>query len=132
MFFCGRGFGFGAFIDLCCLFKIACLGGHFPVLSEILIFIGGLALANIVSAKKRARQSIIRRDRNQQMKKAVRHLEKKVRLAISAKDKDGASSLLKEYTSAIGKAAQKGKFHSKTASRKISRLSLHLNKILGA
>lgn len=94
-------------------------------------YLGGLALANIVSAKKRARQSLVRRDRNQQMKKAVRGLEKKVRAAIAAKDKDGATSLLSQYASAIGKAAQKGKFHSKTASRKISRLALFMNKNLG-
>ena len=95
-------------------------------------YLGGLALANIVSAKKRARQSLVRRDRNQQMKKAVRHLEKKVRAAISAKDKDKAVALLKDYTSAIDKAATKGKYHPKTASRKISRLTMFMNKVLSA
>lgn len=94
-------------------------------------YLGGLALANIVSAKKRARQSLVRRDRNQQLKKAVRHLEKKVRNAISAKDKDSAQTLLRDYTSAIGKAAQKGKYHQKTAARKVSRLTLFMNKVLG-
>ena len=74
---------------------------------------------------------MVRKDRNQQMKKAVRHLEKKVRGAISAKDKEQANALLKQYSSAIGKAAQKGKFHAKTAARKISRLTLHMNKIMG-
>lgn len=93
-------------------------------------YLGGLALANIVSAKKRARQSLVRRDRNQQMKKAVRHLEKKVRAAISAKDKDQATSLLKDYTSAMDKASSKGKYHPKTASRKISRLTMFMNKTL--
>jgi small subunit ribosomal protein S20 len=95
-------------------------------------YLGGLALANIVSAKKRARQSLIRRDRNQQMKKAVRGLEKKVRTAISAKDKDGAMNLLKQYSSAIDKAATKGKYHPRTASRKISRLTMAMNKALNA
>lgn len=87
-------------------------------------------MANIVSAKKRARQAVVRRDRNQQMKKAVRHLEKKVRNAISAKDKGAAADLLKDYSSAIDKAAQKGKYHPKTASRKISRLTVFMNKNL--
>lgn len=87
-------------------------------------------MANIVSAKKRARQSLVRRDRNQQMKKAVRHLEKKVKTAITAKDKDTAATLLQKYSSAIDKAAQKGKYHPKTASRKISRLTLFMNKSL--
>lgn len=88
-------------------------------------------MANIVSAKKRARQSLVRRDRNQQMKKAVRNLEKKVRTAIAAKDKDSAVTLLRDYSSAMGKAAQKGKYHVNTAARKISRLTLTLNKLLG-
>ena len=87
-------------------------------------------MANIVSAKKRARQSLIRRDRNQQLKKAIRHLEKKVRNAISAKDSDGAQTLLKAYTKALDMAATKGKFHAKTASRKISRLTISMNKAL--
>lgn len=95
-------------------------------------YLGGLALANIVSAKKRARQSLVRRDRNQQMKKAIRGLEKKVRTAISAKDKEGAATLLKTYSSAIDKAASKGKYHAKTASRKISRLTLFMNKTLNS
>lgn len=88
-------------------------------------------MANIKSAAKRARQSIVRRDRNQQAKKAVRRIEKKVRAAVSAKDKEQAIALLKQYSSIMGKAAQKGKYHAKTAARKISRLTLFTNKSLG-
>ena len=95
-------------------------------------YLGGLALANIQSAKKRARQSIVRRDRNQQLKKSIRSLEKKVRTAIAAKDKDQAAESLKEYTSAIDKAANKGKYHDKTDSRKISRLTVSMNKALAS
>ena len=88
-------------------------------------------MANIASAKKRARQSLVRRDRNQQLKKSVRHLEKKLRQAISTKDKTVSQDLMKNYESAMAKAAQKGKYHPKTASRKISRLNLFMNKVLG-
>ncbi len=88
-------------------------------------------MANIVSAKKRARQSLVRRDRNQQLKKAVRHLEKKLKQAISAKDKSKAQDLIRDYESVMAKTAQKGKYHPKTASRKISRLNLFMNKVLG-
>ena len=88
-------------------------------------------MANIKSAAKRARQSIVRRDRNQQAKKAVRKLEKKFRTAVSAKNKEEAMGLLREYSSKIGKAAQKNMYHAKTASRKISRLTLFMNKTLG-
>lgn len=93
-------------------------------------YLGGLPLANIQSAKKRARQAIVRRDRNQQMKKGIRKLEKRVRQAIASKDKDGAASMLRTYESAIDKAARKGKFHAKTAARKVSRLALAMNKAL--
>ena len=108
------------------------LGRLFRYHHMFISYLGGLALANIQSAKKRARQSLVRKERNQQMRKAVRHLEKKVRAAISAKDKDNAESLLKEYSSAMDKAATKGKYHTKTASRKISRLTLFMNKTLSA
>jgi small subunit ribosomal protein S20 len=107
------------------------LGRLFRYQHIFINYLGGLALANIVSAKKRARQSLVRRDRNQQLKSGVRTLEKRVRTAIAAKDKDSALTLLKNYTSAIGKAAQKGKYHPKTASRKVSRLTLFLNKMTG-
>ena len=66
------------------------------------------------------------------MKKAVRHLEKKVRAAISAKNKEEAETLLRSYTRAIDKAAQKGKYHVKTASRKVSRLTQFMNKSMNA
>ena len=72
-------------------------------------------MANSVSAKKRARQSLVRKDRNQQLKKAVRHLEKKLRQAVSAKDETTSRSLIKNYESAMARAAQKGKYHPKTA-----------------
>ncbi len=89
-------------------------------------------MANIQSAKKRARQAIVRRDRNQQMKSAIRKLEKKVRQAIASKDKETATATLRKYSSAIDKAATKGKFHAKTAARKISRLTVAMNKALNS
>lgn len=95
-------------------------------------YLGGLTLANIESAKKRARQAIVRRDRNQQMKSAIRKLEKKVRQAIAAKDQDGAATMIRQYESAIDKAASKGKYHTKTASRKVSRLTIAMNKAMNS
>ena len=89
-------------------------------------------MANTLSAKKRARQSLARKDHNQQLKKSVRHLEKKVKQAAgSSKDKDQIRNLVKDYESAMDKAARKGKYHPKTASRKISRLNLFVNKVIG-
>jgi small subunit ribosomal protein S20 len=83
-------------------------------------------LANHKSAKKRAKQSQVRRLRNKSVKTAVKSLEKKVRAAKEAGD-DNKKELLILSQSAIQKAAKKGVIHKKTASRKISRLSKFVN-----
>ena len=80
-------------------------------------------MANHKSAKKRARQTIRKAARNSQTRKAVRTFEKKLRLAIDGKKLDEVKSLLVAYESKIAKAAQKGLYHAKTASRKVSRLA---------
>ncbi len=86
-------------------------------------------MANIKSAKKRARQMIVRNARNSDIRAATRTAEKKLRGAIESKDAKAAQDLLKAYASRIGKAAQKGIYHAKTASRKISRLSKSVSQI---
>ncbi|MCB9073060.1 MAG: 30S ribosomal protein S20 [Bdellovibrionaceae bacterium] len=88
-------------------------------------------MANIKSAEKKARQALVRRARNNQTTGTVRTAEKKVRTAAAAGDKAKATELLKEYSSAVGKAAKKGVVKKQTASRKISRLSLMINKLQG-
>ena len=96
-------------------------------------------MANIKSAKKRARQNITKRAKNRSTVKTVRTAEKKFLKALpgnhnastanrsqkqnTTKDLTSAKELLRIYTSKIDKAAQKGIIKTKTASRKISRLS---------
>lgn len=80
-------------------------------------------MANHKSAEKRARISLRRKAINSKTLSGVRTLEKKLRKTITAKQKDEAAKVLKEFTSTIGKAAQKGRVPARTASRKISRLS---------
>jgi small subunit ribosomal protein S20 len=53
----------------------------------------------------------------------IRHLERKVIKAIDGKNKDESSKALVAFMSKIGKAAQKGRIHTSTASRKVGRLS---------
>ena len=83
---------------------------------------------------KLCRNSIIRRLPrewfNQGIKKSVRTLEKRLRTAITAKDKTQAEELFKSYSSALGKATQKGKYHLNTASRKIARIASSMNKAI--
>lgn len=86
-------------------------------------------MANIKSAAKKARQAIVRRDRNHQTKKTVRTTEKKIRSAITAgTKKEELTNLLQKYSSLISKAAQKGVYHKNTAARKISRLATLISK----
>lgn len=80
-------------------------------------------MANIKSAEKKARQAIVRRDRNQQTKKAVRTAERKLKTAVSSGDSKKIEELFREFSSRISKAAQKGIYHANTASRKIGRLA---------
>jgi small subunit ribosomal protein S20 len=83
-------------------------------------------LANHKSAKKRAKQSQVRRLRNKSVKTTLKNLEKKVR-AAKEEGSDTQENLLRQTQSAIHKAAKKGVIHKKTASRKISRLFKFIN-----
>ena len=83
-------------------------------------------MANHKSAKKRAKQSQVRRLRNRSVKTTLKNMEKKVRAAKEAGD-DNKNEIMRKTQSAIHKAARKGVLHKKTASRKISRLFKFMN-----
>jgi len=83
-------------------------------------------LANHKSAKKRAKQSQVRRLRNRSVKTTLKTLEKKLRAAKET-GADAQDALMRQTQSAIHKAAKKGIIHKKTASRKISRLFKFVN-----
>lgn len=80
-------------------------------------------MANHKSAEKRARVSLRRNAINARTLGGVRTIEKKVLKAVAAKKKDESAAALVEFMSTVAKAAQKGRIHFRTASRKISRLS---------
>jgi small subunit ribosomal protein S20 len=80
-------------------------------------------LANHKSAKKRAQQNEIRRIRNRSVKTHIKGIVKNVRATVAGEEAGQAPEQLKLAQSAIDKAAKKGVYHSKTAARKISRLS---------
>ena len=87
-------------------------------------------MANHKSAAKRARQTIRKTTINARTKATVRTFEKKLRSAISKKDKEAAQQLLVTYTSKAAKAAQKGVLKAKAASRKIGRLSKSVHQMV--
>jgi small subunit ribosomal protein S20 len=81
-------------------------------------------VANVASAEKRNRQRLRRRERNLYHLTTMRTYVKRVRAALDAKDATKAKDALKAAVRVIDKAAQKGVIDKKTASRKISRLTL--------
>ena len=85
-------------------------------------------MANHKSALKRNRQSIVRRDRNRINRSKVKTAVKKIDTAIEVESSlEMAQEALKAAVPVIERAAVKGAFHKKTASRKISRLTKKLN-----
>ncbi|MFQ5509989.1 MAG: 30S ribosomal protein S20 [Leptospirillia bacterium] len=86
-------------------------------------------MANHPSAKKRARQAIVRRLRNRSTMSAVRTAIKNVDTAVGAKDKDAATGALIQATSLIARAAKKRVLHPNTASRKVSQLAHRVNSL---
>ncbi len=86
-------------------------------------------MANIKSAKKRILVDRRNAERNKAIKSKVKTAIKKVDAAIAANDKAAASTALTAAISEIDKAASKGVYHKKTASRKISRMTIAVNKI---
>lgn len=83
-------------------------------------------MATHKSAKKRAKQSQVRRLRNKSVKTTLKNLEKKLKEAKET-NSDNQNEIMRQTQSAIHKAAQKGIIHKKTASRKISRLFKFIN-----
>lgn len=87
-------------------------------------------MADHKSAIKRDRQSKVRRMRNRvnksKMKTAIRRIEE----ALIAGSEEQAQEALKIAVPIIQKTASKGTVHQKTASRKISRLTKRVNRML--
>lgn len=86
-------------------------------------------MANIKQARKRARQSEIRRAHNASIKSQMRTARKKVVKAVAAGDKAQAESALRDAAARIDKTAQKGIIHKNTAARQKSRLSARVHSI---
>lgn len=82
------------------------------------------------SSEKRIRQTIKKTERNRFIRATVRTFIKKVRYAIEANDKDKVKENLPKMISRLDWAVTKGVLHRKTASRLISRITLHANKLL--
>ena len=80
-------------------------------------------MANHKSAKKRARQALVRRARNRSVLSGVRTELRALRGAIQAGDGARAQSALRSTESHIRRAASKGVMKKTTANRQVSRLA---------
>ena len=80
-------------------------------------------MANIKSARKRARQAVKLRAHNMSMRTAARSAIKDVKKAIAAGDKKAATAALVKSQATIDRIAAKGVLHRNAAARQKSRLA---------
>lgn len=80
-------------------------------------------MANIASARKRARQDEERRQHNQSQRTRMRTQIKRVVRAIRSGDKPGAETAYKEAAPVLDRMASKGIIHQNKAARHKSRLN---------
>ena len=86
-------------------------------------------MANIASAKKRARQSIKLRLHNSIQRSMLRTHIKNVTNAIEAKDKKAAQSAFDAAVPVIDSMVSKGIIHKNKAARHKSRLNSHVKSL---
>ena len=84
-------------------------------------------MANHKSALKRNRQSLVRRERNRANRTRVKTAIKRIDAAIEENSVEMAQEALTAAIPVIDRAAVKGAYHKKTASRKVGRLTKRVN-----
>ncbi|MFN2643675.1 MAG: 30S ribosomal protein S20 [Burkholderiales bacterium] len=80
-------------------------------------------MANIKSARKRARQALERRDHNMSLRTRVRSAIKDVKKAVANGNKEAASAALRETQRVIDRIVAKGILHPNAGDRHKSRLA---------
>ena len=80
-------------------------------------------MANIKSARKRARQSQVRRVHNMSLRTAVRTAIKNVKKAVAGGDKAAAAGVLRDSQRVIDRVVAKGVMHRNAGDRHKSRLA---------
>jgi small subunit ribosomal protein S20 len=87
------------------------------------------SVANHKSAKKRARQSIKRAERNRDLRTRVKSAIRGVRTAVAAGDAQKSDDALSVAEGVLRRTASKGAIPKKRASRQISRLAKSRNQL---
>lgn len=86
-------------------------------------------MPNIASAKKRMRQSEVRRDRNRGRRSALRTSLRKLDEAIEAGDMDRVRETWRTAQSLLDRTAQRGVIHKNQAARKKARLTRRISQL---
>ena len=86
-------------------------------------------MANHKSAAKRAKQTIVRTERNRFFKTRIKNIVKDVLTAVDASDKEKATVAVKAANKYLHHCVSKGILKKETASRKVSRLQTKVNAI---
>lgn len=86
-------------------------------------------MANHKSAAKRARQTIVKTERNRFYKTRIKNITKSVITAIDAADKEAATTAMKAANKYVHHCVSKGVLKKTTAARKVSRLQNKVNAI---
>lgn len=86
-------------------------------------------MANHKSSEKRARQTLVKTERNRFFKTRIKNITKDVIAAVESADKEKANEAMKVANKFIHHCVSKGILPKGTASRKVSRLQLKVNAI---
>ena len=86
-------------------------------------------MANHKSSEKRARQTVVKTERNRFYKTRIKNVTKEVVTAIESEDKEKATVAMKTANKYIHHCVSKGILKKETAARKVSRLQLKVNAV---
>jgi len=84
-------------------------------------------MANHKQAAKRARQTIVKTERNRFFKARIKNVVKSVLVAIEANDKDAATTAMKNANKYLHHCVSKNILKKATAARKVGRLQVRVN-----
>ena len=87
------------------------------------------SMANHKSAKKRAKQTIVKTERNRYYRTRLKNIVKAVKEAVEAGNKEGAAEAFKIANKQLHHFVSKGFLKKQTVSRKVSRLHKMVNSI---
>jgi small subunit ribosomal protein S20 len=95
-------------------------------------YLKDLVMADHKQAAKRHKQSLKRNERNRFFISTMRSKIKQARLALDGTDKNVAIDMVNKAGSYIHKVASKGMIHKNKASRLVSRMTKHFNRVFNS